>query len=137
MLLAWLGARALFLRAGAEGILRALGAREPRAGDLVLLLDGTAANAAAVGSSPDATIIVSRRLLDELDREETQAMIGHLVGAVGNGDPCTALVVLSMYRAFGLVMTALGAAFDRSGARGRGSQGFLESTPPVSGRAGP
>ncbi len=93
MLLAWLGARVLFLSAGPDGILRALGAREPRMGDLeeqqlrnvvaemaiaggvkpprVLLLDGTAANAAAVGSSPDdATIIVSRRLLDELDRED-------------------------------------------------------------------
>jgi Zn-dependent protease with chaperone function len=174
MLLAWVGARALFLRAGAEGILRALGAREPRAADLeehqlrnlvaemaiaggvkpprVLLLAGAAANAAAVGSSPDdATIIVSRRLLDELDREQTQAIIGHLVGAVGNGDLRTALVMLSMYRAFGLVMTALGAAFGRSsrwtllrlvrrGWRSPTSSSDSSSAaepPPVNGRAGP
>jgi hypothetical protein len=34
MLLAWLGARALFLGAGVESLLRSLGAREPRPGDL-------------------------------------------------------------------------------------------------------
>jgi hypothetical protein len=67
MLLAWLGARALFLRGGAEGLLPSLGAREPRPDDLeerqlqnlveemaiaagvrpprIAILDGAAANA--------------------------------------------------------------------------------------------
>src|SRR5439155_19456732 len=104
MALAWVGARALFLRAGPEGIIRALGAREPRRGDLeeqqltnvvaemaiaagvkpprVFLLDGTAANAAAIGSShEDGAVVVSRRLLDELDRDETQAIVAHVIGA--------------------------------------------------------
>ena len=109
MLLAWLGARALFLGAGVESLLRSLGAREPRPGDLeerqlqnlveemaiaagvrpprVAILDGAAANAGAVGSGPDdATLIVSRRLLDELDRDQSQGIIAQLVGSVGNGD---------------------------------------------------
>jgi Zn-dependent protease with chaperone function len=134
MLLAWLGVDALFLRHGAAGLLRSLGTREPRRGDLeeaqlqnlveemaiaaglrpprVALLDGTAANAGAVGAGPDdATIIVSRRLLDELDRDQTQGVIAQLVGSVGNGDPRAALAIVSMHRAFGVVTAVLGAPF--------------------------
>lgn len=134
MLLAWLGARALFLSGGAEGLLRSLGARKPRPDDLeerqlqnlveemaiaagvrpprVAILDGAAANAGAVGSGPDdATLIVSRRLLDELDREASQGIIAQLVGSVGNGDLRAALAIVSMHRAFGLVMAVLGAPF--------------------------
>ncbi len=140
MALAWIGARGLFLRAGPAGIVRALGAREPRAGDLeeqqlvnlvgemaitagvqpprVLLLDGAAANAAAIGSTPqDAVVIVSRRLLGELDRDETQAVIGHLVGAIGNGDLRVALAMLSLFRTLGLVMTGLGATLGPASRR--------------------
>jgi len=134
MLLAWLGARALFLGPGEERLLRSLGARPPRPGDLeerqlqnlveemgiaaglrpprVALLDGTAANAGAVGTSPDdTTLVVSRRLLDELDRDETQGVIAQLVASVGNGDLGAALAIISMHRAFGLVMAVLGAPF--------------------------
>jgi Zn-dependent protease with chaperone function len=138
--LAWLGTRALFLRAGPQGIIRALGAREPSGEDLeeqqltnvvaemavaagvkpprVLLLDGAAANAAAIGSShEDATVVVSRRLLDELDRDETQAVVGHLIGAVGNGDLRVALALLSLFRTIGLIMTALGATLGPASRR--------------------
>jgi Zn-dependent protease with chaperone function len=134
MLLAWLGARVLFLRGGAEALLHSLGAREPRPDDpeerqlqnlveemaaaagvrppRVAILDGAAANAGAVGSGvDDATLIVSRRLLDELDRDQSQGVIGQLVGSVGNGDLRAALAIVSMHRAFGLVMAVLGAPF--------------------------
>ena len=134
MLLAWLGARALFLSGGAEGLLRSLGTREPRPNDLeerqlqnlveemaiaagvrpprVAIVDGAMANAGAVGSGPDdATLIVSRRLLDELDRDQSQGVIAQLLGSVGNGDLRSALTIVSMHRAFGLVMAVLGAPF--------------------------
>jgi Zn-dependent protease with chaperone function len=134
MLLAWLGARALFLGPGEERLLRTLGARSPRPDDLeerqvqnlveemgiaagvrpprVAILDGTVANAGAVGAAPDdATPVVSRRLLDELDRDESQGVIAQLVGSVGNGDLRAALAIISMHRAFGLVMAVLGAPF--------------------------
>ena len=134
MLLAWLGARALFLNTGVESLLRSLGAREPHPGDLeerqlqnlveemaiaagvrpprIRILDGAAANAGAVGSGPDdATLIVSRRLLDELDRDQSQGIIAQLLGSVGNGDLRAALAIVSMHRAFGLVMVVLGAPF--------------------------
>ena len=134
MLLAWLGARSLFLAGGSDGLLRSLAARAPRADDLeerqlqnlveemavaagvrpprVAILDGTAANAGAVGSgTDDATLIVSRRLLDELDRDESQGIIAQLVASVGNGDLHAAIAIVSMHRAFGLVMAVLGAPF--------------------------
>ncbi len=134
--LVWLAARALFLRAGVGGVLLTLGAREPRPDDLeeqqlrnlvdemaiaagvrpprLRLLDGESINAAAVGSSiEDATIVVSRRLLDELDRDETQAVIGHLVASVANGDLRIALALLAMFQTFGLMSTILGAPVGR------------------------
>jgi Zn-dependent protease with chaperone function len=141
MLLAWLGARAVFMRHGTDGLLRSLGARDPRPDDpeerqlqnlveemaiaagvrppRVVILDGPAANAGAVGSGPDdATLIISRRLLDELDRDESQGVIAQLIASVGNDDLRAALAIVSMHRAFGLVMAVLGAPF---GAHARGT----------------
>jgi len=135
LLLAWLGVRALFLRSGAGGFLLSLGARDPKMDDLeesqlvnvtaemaiaaglppprVMLLDGPAVNAAAVGSSPqDAVVVVSRGLLDALDRDETQGVIGHLVGSVGNGDLRIAMTMLSFYQTLGLVTAALSSPFS-------------------------
>ena len=132
--IAWLGTRTLVRRAGTDALVRALGGRPPRPGDLeevqlgnlvtemaiaagvtpprVVLLDGPIANAAALGSSPeDAVVLVSRRLLDELDRDETQGVVAHLIGSVGNGDLRVALSLLSLHRTVALLMTALGATF--------------------------
>jgi len=140
MALAWFGTRALFVRAGPEAIVLALGGRSPRAGDLeeqqlanvvaemalaagvrpprVLLLDGAVANAAALGSShDDAVVLVGRRLLDGLDRDETQGVIAHLVATIGNGDLRVALSVLSLFRAIGLVLTGLGATLGPASRR--------------------
>ncbi len=134
LLLAWLGVRALFLRHGVGGVLLSLGAREPRTGDLeerqlvnlvaemaiaagvpplrVMLLDTPAVNAAAVGSSlQDGVVIVSRGLLDALDRDETQGVIGHLIGSVGNGDLRLAMTVLSVFQTVGVVAAALSSPF--------------------------
>jgi Zn-dependent protease with chaperone function len=53
----------------------------------VRLLDAAVANAAAVGSgSAEGYVVVGRRLLDEFDRDETQSLLGHLIGSIGNGD---------------------------------------------------
>lgn len=82
----------------------------------VMLLDGAAAggaaNAAAVGwAISDATIVVTRPLLDGLGRDETQAIIGRLIGAVGNGDLKIALIILSIYQTMGVVSLLLNALF--------------------------
>ena len=137
MIALWLLLRRLFVRAGAGGVLLALGARPPRQDDLeerqlvnvveemaiasglppprVALLDDAPPNAAAVGANPeDATLIVSRKLLDELDRDETQGVVGHLVASVGNGDLRIALTVFAAFGAIGIVLTVFDAVFGWS-----------------------
>jgi Zn-dependent protease with chaperone function len=137
MTVIWLWLRALFLRAGVGGALLALGARAPSALDFeeqqlvnvvaemaiaaglpapkVVLLDSAAPNLAAVGTGPDdATVIVSRRMLDEFDRDQTQAALGHVVGSIGNGDLRIAFAIVSVYQTFGLLMTLLDLPFSRT-----------------------
>jgi Zn-dependent protease with chaperone function len=133
-LVLWLGIRALYLRAGAGGVLLTLGARAPRLEDLqekklvdvveemaiaggvpspkVMLLDSTAGNAAVVGSSrQDATLVVSRRLVEHLDRDEMQAVVGHLIASAGNGDLHIAMTTVSVYQAFGLLDALVNSPF--------------------------
>lgn len=137
MLALWLLLRRLFSGAGVDGLVIGLGARPPRLDDLeerqlvnvveemaiaaglpaprVMLLDGEVANAAVVGSGPaDAVVVVSRRLLDELDRDETQGILAHLIAAIGNGDLGIALTMVTVFRTFGLVNTLLDAPVSSS-----------------------
>ena len=137
-LVLWLGLRALFARAGAGGVLLTLGARPPRAEDLeerqlvhlaeemaiaggvppprVLILDVPASNAAALGSSPQAgAIVVTRGMLDTLDRAEKEAIVGHLIGSIGNGDLRVAVTITSTFHSMALALTALEAVVGLSG----------------------
>lgn len=136
MLLAWLGVRRVFARTGSGTAVLALGAREPR-GDLeerqlrnvvdemaaaagvpapkVAILDSDVPNAAAVGSRiDDATIVVTTGLLATLDRAETQAVVGHLVGSVGNGDLRIGTTLASVFQTLGLVETMLRSPGERA-----------------------
>src|SRR4030095_770328 len=95
-----------------EEMALAAGVPPPR----VLLLDTPVINAAAVGSSPnDATPIISRRILDECDRDETQGVIGHLIGSIGNGDLRIAFLMISVVLTFGTLVTLLRAPFSSHG----------------------
>lgn len=137
MLALWLLLRRLFSGAGVGGLVIGLGAREPVLTDLeerqlvnvveemaiaaglpaprVMLLDGQIANAAVVGSSAqDAVLVVSRRLLDEMDRDETQGVLAHLVASIGNGDLGVALSMVTVFRTFGLVNVLLDAPISSS-----------------------
>jgi Zn-dependent protease with chaperone function len=137
---AWRRLTRLFRRVGVGAVLLSLGAREPRTDDLeeqqlvnivhemaiaggiqpprVVLLDANVANAAAIGSSPDtATLIVSRRLLDEMDRDETQGVLAHLIGSAGNGDLGIALTIVSVFQTFGLLICFIDAPFSRTARR--------------------
>jgi Zn-dependent protease with chaperone function len=137
----WFTMLALFRRGGVGGALASMNARDPNQSDLkelqladvaqemaiaaglpaprVMLVDSPGANAAAVGTSPhDARIVLSRRLLDDLDRDQMQALLAHLVGSIGNGDLGIAFTVTSVFETCGLLVTLINAPFGRE-SRGR------------------
>jgi len=137
----WFTMLALFRRGGVGGALASMNAREPNQADLkelqladvaqemaiaaglpaprIMLVDSPGANAAAVGTSPaDARIVLSRRLLDDLDRDQLQAVLAHLVGSIGNGDLGIAFTVTSVFETCGLLVTLINAPFGRE-SRGR------------------
>ena len=135
-LVCWLAVRSVWLAAGVGHTLLAIGARPPAAGDLeehqlvnvvqemaiaagiptpeVRLLDAQVANAAAVGMDATAShVVVGRRLLDEFDREETEGLLAHLIGSIGNGDLRGAAQVHSLLYVLELLIVVVLAPFAR------------------------
>lgn len=135
-LASWLAVRSVWLAAGVGETLLAMGAREPAPGDLeerqlvnvveemaiaaglppprVRLLDAAVANAAAVGRGPaECYVVVGRRLLDEFDRDETQGVLGHLIGSIGNGDLRGAAQIHGMLYVLELLIVVVLAPFAR------------------------
>jgi Zn-dependent protease with chaperone function len=77
-----------------------------------MLVDSPGANAAAIGTSAhDARIVISRRLIDDLDRDQLQALLGHLIGSIGNGDLRIAFTVTSVFETCGLLVTLINSPF--------------------------
>jgi Zn-dependent protease with chaperone function len=132
----WLTVRSVWLAAGVGHTLLAMGARPPAAGDLeerqlvnvvqemaiaagipppeVLLLDTQVANAAAVGTGLTGSyVVVGRRLLDEFDREETEGLLAHLIGSIGNDDLRGAAQIHSLLYVLELLIVVVLAPFAR------------------------
>ena len=132
----WFAMLALFRHGGVGGTLASMNAREPNQSDLkelqladvaqemaiaaglpapkIMLVDSIGANAAAVGTSPhDARIVISRRLLDDLDRDQMQAILAHMVGSIGNGDLGIAFTVTSVFETCGLLVNIINAPFGK------------------------
>jgi Zn-dependent protease with chaperone function len=132
----WAGVLALFRRGGVGGALLSLNAREPNQGDLkelrladvmqemaiaaglpapkLMLVDSAGANAAAIGTSAkDARIVISRRLIDDLSRDQLQGLLAHLIGSIGNGDLHVAFTVTSVFESCGLLVTLINSPFGR------------------------
>jgi Zn-dependent protease with chaperone function len=135
-LVCWLTVRSVWLAAGVGHTLLTIGARPPAAGDLeehqlvdvvqemaiaagipppsVRLLDARVANAAAVGANlSESYVVVGRRLLDEFDREETEGLLAHLVGSIGNGDLRGAAQIHSLLYVLELLIVVVLAPFAR------------------------
>ena len=135
-LVCWLTVRSVWLAAGVGHTLLAIGARPPVTGDLeehqlvnvvqemaiaagipppeVRLLDAKVANAAAVGRDLAASyVVVGRRLLDEFDREETEGLLAHLIGSIGNGDLRGAAQIHSLLYVLELLIVVILAPFAR------------------------
>ena len=132
----WMGMRMLFRHGGVGGTLASLSARQPNPADLkelqladvvqemaiaaglppprLMLLDSAGANAAAIGTSAaDARIVISRRLIDDLDRDQLQALMAHMLGSISNGDLRIAFTVTSVFEASGLMVAMINAPFGK------------------------
>ncbi len=124
-------------RIGGEGIALGMGARPPRTDDAeevqlvdvvaelaaaagieppnVLIYDDGPANALVFGGDPHhATVLVARRLLDELDREETQGVVARVIASAVDGDLGLAVDIGAVYVTFGLLTTSLAAIVSRA-----------------------
>jgi len=131
----WFAMLALFRHGGVGGTLASMKAREPNQADLkelqladtaqemaiaaglpaprIMLVDSIGANAAAVGTSAhDARIVISRRLLDDLDRNQLQAILAHLIGSIGNGDLGIAFMVTSVFETSGMLLNLINMPFN-------------------------
>ena len=132
MLGLWSAVRSVVDRSGVGTLSLALGARPVRRDDLeetqlqnvaeemaiaaglppsrVMLIDTPAANAGLCGSRErEATLVISRGLIDAFSRDETQAIVAHLVGSAGNGDLRIAADFASLFQALGRLAALLDA----------------------------
>jgi Zn-dependent protease with chaperone function len=133
-LVLWMVMLALFRRGGVGGALVSMNARPPNKDDLqelqlfdvveemaiaaglpvpqVMVVESGGANAAAVGTSPsDACVVVSRRLLNDLHRDELQGVVAELIASIGNGDLKIAFTVTSIFETCGLLVALINAPF--------------------------
>ena len=135
MAVLWLFVRRIFARDTSAGLIRRLGARPPNLLDpkeeqlaniteemaiaatapvpTVLLFDGLEINAAAVGVRPEAArVLVSREMLNQLNRDEIQGVVGHLLSSVINGDLRLMAAMLRTFYMMGIAVTLLDLPFS-------------------------
>jgi heat shock protein HtpX len=90
----------------------------------VYLIDDTALNAFATGRDPEhASVAVTTGLLDRLDREELQGVMGHELAHVQNYDIRFSLMVGVLVGSIALLADMLARFWFFGGARGRRSGG--------------
>lgn len=78
----------------------------------LLVIDAPEINAAAVGrGGSQATVLVTRGLLDGLDRDETSGIVGHLVASIGAGDVRLTHGILAVFQTLGFFVTFLDLPF--------------------------
>jgi Zn-dependent protease with chaperone function len=98
------------LRNVVEEMAIAAGIEAPR----VLLVDHASLNAAVIGASfHRSTVLVTRGVLDGCDRDETQAIAGHLVAMIANGDARATARLVAAFTAMGVVRKLLQVPIDR------------------------
>lgn len=142
-MLLWAALARFHRRHAAAAACAALGAREPRPDDpeerqlgnivaemalaagmpapRVMLIDTELTNAAVFGASHrSATLLVTRGLLDRLDRQETVGAVAHVVASAGNGDLGLAAAVLAVFQTLGAFLTLFDLPFRRGAWRALG-----------------
>jgi Zn-dependent protease with chaperone function len=122
--------RVVNVQAGGGDLIEILSARAPRAGDpderrlanilettaiaagvqapRLFLVDQSVINAAAIGSSArNASVLVTRGLIEAFPRAEIEATMGRLVAAICAGDLAVAQSVDATFQTFGLALTLI------------------------------
>ena len=150
--LVWFALRSLNLRSGGGDLVDRLAARAPnqndpnerRLGELVeevaiaagapaprlFVIDQATVNAAAIGTSPkDAVILVTRGLVDTLDKAETEAAMGRLVATICAGDLRVAQSIFAAVQTFAFFLTVLDLPVSRSAWRTLGELALLVVSP--------
>ena len=133
---AWLIIRRGLSRAGMLDLIVAMGARAPVPTEAserqllnvtdemalaaglpaprIMVVDSPVVNAVAAGSSHEAAVIVvTRGLLDQLDRAQIQAVVAHCIGSIGNGDLGVMQSLLATLHTLALFHTILDAPYSR------------------------
>jgi Zn-dependent protease with chaperone function len=128
--LAWLVIRRSFSRTGMPDLIGMTGTRVPALDDSkerqllnvaeemslaaglptprVVIADSAAVNAMVAGASDDAaTVLVTRALLDHLNRDQVQAVMAHCIGSIGNGDLRIAHSLMASLQTLALIQTIL------------------------------
>jgi len=78
----------------------------------LLIIDSPEINAAAVGGAHGpASVLVTRGLLDQLDRDETAGIVAHLVASIGAGDIRLLHGTLAVFQTLGFFITCLDLPF--------------------------
>jgi heat shock protein HtpX len=80
-----------------------------------MVIDSDVANAVVAGNAPaGATLIVTRGLLERLDRAQIESVAAHCVAAIGNGDQRIMQSLLATFLTLGLFHTILDLPFRAS-----------------------
>ena len=137
---AWLIIRRSLSQAGMFDLVAAMGARAPQPADAserqllnatdemalaaglpaprVMIVDSPVVNAVTAGVSHEAAVIVvTRGLLDRLDRDQVQAVIAHSLGSIGNGDLGVLRSMLATLHTLALFHALLDVPFSRQARR--------------------
>jgi Zn-dependent protease with chaperone function len=81
----------------------------------VVIADSTVVNAMVAGASHEAaTVLVTRALLDHLNRDQIQGVIAHCIGSIGNGDLRVMHSLMATLQTLALVQTVLDLPLRRS-----------------------
>lgn len=92
----------------------------------VAIFDSSAPNAFATGANRNASLVaVSTGLLDTMDRDEVEAVLGHEVSHVANGDMVTLSLIQGVLNTFVIILSQLvSAMLDRRRSRGYSHSGY-------------
>jgi Zn-dependent protease with chaperone function len=94
----------------------------------VWLIDSPEVNAAALGGGrASSRILVTRGLLDHLDRDETSGVVAHLMASIGAGDLRLMHAILSVFQTFGFFLSFLDLPFRWSAWKALGGLALVAS----------